>query len=74
MPVSIGRCNGSSACAQYETLGAAGDKARRRAAAADKAAKLKSPNFCVSATRLHLANIPKTVDEKALKQLLLEAV
>lgn len=51
-----------------------GDKARRRAAAADKAAKLKSPNFCVSPTRLHLANIPKSLDEKALKQLLLDAV
>ena len=51
-----------------------GDKARRRHAAAEKAAKLKSPNFCVSPTRLHLANIPKSLDDKALKQLLVTAV
>ena len=54
--------------------GVTGDKARRRHAAAEKAAKLKSPNFCVSPTRLHLANIPKSLDDKALKQLLVTAV
>ena len=51
-----------------------GDKARRKHAAAEKAAKLKSPNFCVSSTRLHLANMPKSLDDKALKQLLITAV
>lgn len=52
----------------------AGDRARRRQAAQDKAVKLRSPNFFVSRTRLSLRSLPRTVDEPALQKLLQDAV
>lgn len=52
----------------------AGDRDRRKRAAADKALKLRSPNFAVSTTRLAVRNIPPSMSEKALKQLALQAV
>lgn len=61
------------ASAAWNALSAA-DQARRKQAAQDKAAKLKSPNFFVSRTRLSLRNLPKTLDEAALKTLLVAAV
>lgn len=42
--------------------------------AAEKATKLRSPNFFVSPTRLAVHNVPKDLDEKSLKQLVLAAV
>lgn len=52
----------------------AGDRDRRKRAAADKALKLRSPNFAVSTTRLTVRNIPASMSDKALKQLALQAV
>lgn len=52
----------------------AGDRDRRKRAAADKALKLRSPNFAVSTTRLAVRNIPASMSDKALKQLALQAV
>ena len=49
-------------------------QARRRRAAAEKATKLRSPNFCVSPTRLSMRNLPFSLSEAELKQLLLAAV
>ena len=50
------------------------DREKRKRADAEKATKLRSPNFFVSPTRLCLRNLPYSMDEKALKQLLLAAV
>lgn len=52
----------------------AGDRQRRKRAAADKALKLRSPNFAVSTTRLAVRNIPASMSEQGLKQLALQAV
>lgn len=41
---------------------------------ADKALKLRSPNFAVSATRLAVRNIPASMNEAGLKQLAVQAV
>ena len=51
-----------------------GDQLKRKRAAAEKKAKLASPNYVVSATRLAVRNLPKSLDDKALKQLFLQAV
>ncbi|KAK6121458.1 hypothetical protein DH2020_044804 [Rehmannia glutinosa] len=40
----------------------------------DKMAKLRSPNFRVSRTRLIVYNVPKTMQEKNLKKLFMDAV
>lgn len=52
----------------------ANDRNRRTRAAAEKNMKLRSPNFFVSTTRLSLRNIPPSLDEKALKKLVVDAV
>jgi nucleolar protein 4 len=52
----------------------AADRTKRRRAAVELRSKLKSPNFFVSRTRLCLRNLPYTLDEKQLKQLLVAAV
>ena len=52
----------------------ANDRNRRTRAAAEKNMKLRSPNFFVSTTRLSLRNIPPSLDEKALKKLVVAAV
>lgn len=51
-----------------------GDKEKRLRASKEKALKLRSPNYFVSATRLSLRNLPYSLDEKALKALLTDAV
>jgi nucleolar protein 4 len=50
----------------WESLSPA-DQKKRQAATAAKASKLKSPNFYVSPTRLHVLNIPLAWDSKDLK-------
>ncbi|KJE97589.1 hypothetical protein CAOG_09091 [Capsaspora owczarzaki ATCC 30864] len=50
------------------------DLAKRAKAEQEKRAKLKNPNYFVSTTRLSIRNLPTTVDEKALKQLIHDAV
>ncbi|CAM6106981.1 unnamed protein product [Calypogeia fissa] len=50
------------------------DMAKRQQLEHEKATKLRSPNFHVSKTRLLVHNIPKTVPEKELKKLFIEAV
>lgn len=45
----------------------AADQRKRQAAAREKALKLKSPNFFVSRTRLHIMNIPLTWGNNELK-------
>lgn len=40
----------------------------------DKMAKLQSPNFRISRTRLIVYNIPKTMSEKDVKKLFIDAV
>ncbi|GAQ92352.1 nucleolar protein 4 [Klebsormidium nitens] len=50
------------------------DAARRQRLAAEKATKLRSPNFFVSPTRLAVHNVPKDLDEKSLKQIVITAV
>ena len=51
-----------------------GDQEKRSRASREKATKLRSPNFYVSTTRLSLRNLPYTMDEKALKTLVVAAV
>ena len=51
-----------------------GDQDKRSRASKEKATKLRSPNFYVSTTRINLRNLPFTMDEKALKTLLIAAV
>lgn len=52
----------------------ANDRNRRTRAAAEKNMKLRSPSFFVSTTRLSLRNIPPSLDEKALKKVVVAAV
>lgn len=52
----------------------AADQAKRRAAGKEKALKLRSPNFFVSPTRLHLLNVPLAWDSKQLKAVCRAAV
>ncbi|KAF8013520.1 hypothetical protein BT93_I1382 [Corymbia citriodora subsp. variegata] len=50
------------------------DVAKRKALEREKMTKLQSPNFHVSRTRLVIYNLPKSMTEKELKKLCLEAV
>ena len=50
------------------------DRTKRRRAAMELQSKLKSPNFFVSRTRLCVRNLPYSLDEKQLKELLVAAV
>jgi nucleolar protein 4 len=52
--------------ALWESLSPA-DQKKRQAASREKALKLKSPNFFVSPTRLHILNLPVSWDSKQLK-------
>lgn len=49
------------------------DLSRREEAARDKNKKLKNPLFFVSPYRLSIRNLDKSVDDKALKKLVLDA-
>lgn len=51
-----------------------GDQEKRSRASREKATKLRSPNFYISTTRLSLRNLPYTMDERALKTLVVAAV
>lgn len=50
------------------------DMAKRRRAAEEKAEKLRNPNFSLSRTRLHLRNLPASVDDRELTALCVDAV
>lgn len=50
------------------------DRAKRKRAQEDSKLKLKSPNFCISKTRLNVRNVPRAWDEKKLKALFTAAV
>ena len=50
------------------------DRTKRRRAADEMQTKLKSPNFFVSRMRLCVRNLPYSLDEKQLKELLVAAV
>ncbi|KAI3809801.1 hypothetical protein L1987_19401 [Smallanthus sonchifolius] len=50
------------------------DMSKRRSLEQKKETKLKSPNFHVSKTRLIMYNVPKSMNEKHLKKLCLDAV
>lgn len=50
-----------------------GDKLKRQTAWSDKTTKLRSPLFFVNPTRLSIRNLAKHVDEKMLKQLIVDA-
>ncbi|GJV93207.1 RNA-binding protein 28, partial [Tanacetum coccineum] len=50
------------------------DLSKRRSLEQKKATKLQSPNFHVSKTRLIMYNVPKSMNDKQLKKLCLEAV
>jgi nucleolar protein 4 len=50
------------------------DREKRARAAVESEMKLKSPNFAVSRTRLNVRNVPKSWDERKLKELFIEAV
>ena len=50
------------------------DQNKRRHAGQETKLKLKSPNFFVSLTRLHIINIPPSWDEKKLKESCRQAV
>ncbi|XP_030523178.1 RNA-binding protein 28 [Rhodamnia argentea] len=50
------------------------DVAKRKALEREKMTKLQSPNFHVARTRLVIYNLPKSMTEKELKKLCLEAV
>ncbi|EPS69034.1 hypothetical protein M569_05733, partial [Genlisea aurea] len=52
----------------------ASDMSKRKKLHEDKMAKLRSPNFRISKTRLIVYNIPKTMNEKDLKSLFINAV
>lgn len=47
---------------------------KRKRAAEEKNARLKSPNFAVSPRRLSVRSIPAGLDEKKLKALFIRAV
>jgi hypothetical protein len=51
-----------------------GDQEKRSRASREKSTKLRSPNFYISTTRLSLRNLPYTMNEKALKTLVVAAV
>lgn len=51
-----------------------GDMAKRRRVAEEMRQKLKNPNYSLSKTRLAIRNIPASVDETALKRLVIAAV
>ena len=59
--------------AAWEAMSAA-DRAKRKRAAGEARTKLNSPNFFLSRTRLCLRNLPPSMSEKALKELVLAAV
>ncbi|KAL8553143.1 hypothetical protein ACS0TY_001696 [Phlomoides rotata] len=50
------------------------DMSKRKKLYEDKMAKLQSPNFRVSRTRLIVYNVPKTMSEKDVKRLFIDAV
>lgn len=50
------------------------DMQKRQQAAAEKAEKLRNPNYHVSATRLFFRNLPPSLDEKRLAKLCADAV
>lgn len=50
------------------------DMEKRQQAAAEKAEKLRNPNYHVSATRLFFRNLPASADEKRLRKLCAGAV
>ncbi|XP_071697107.1 uncharacterized protein [Rutidosis leptorrhynchoides] len=50
------------------------DMSKRRSLEQKKATKLQSPNFHVSRTRLIMYNVPKSMNDKQLKKLCLDAV
>ncbi|KAL3843426.1 hypothetical protein ACJIZ3_000829 [Penstemon smallii] len=50
------------------------DMSKRKKLQEDKTVKLRSPNFRVSRTRLIVYNVPKTMPEKKLKQIFMDAV
>ncbi|KAI3977932.1 hypothetical protein MKX01_034932 [Papaver californicum] len=50
------------------------DMSKRQALEKKKKAKLQSPNFHVSRTRLIVYNLPKTMSEKQLKKIFIDAV
>ena len=50
------------------------DKAKRKRGVEDARTKLRSPNFCISKTRLNVRNVPRSWDEKKLKALFIAAV
>ncbi|GFY94408.1 RNA-binding (RRM/RBD/RNP motifs) family protein [Actinidia rufa] len=52
----------------------AGDMSKRQTLDRKKMVKLQSPNFHVSRTRLIMYNLPKSMTEKELKQLCIDAV
>ncbi|KAK9942660.1 hypothetical protein M0R45_008313 [Rubus argutus] len=52
----------------------ANDMSKRRMLESSKAMKLKSPNFHVSKTRIVIYNLPKSMTEKQLKNLCMDAV
>ncbi|PIN14032.1 Nucleolar protein fibrillarin NOP77 (RRM superfamily) [Handroanthus impetiginosus] len=52
----------------------ASDMSKRKKLHEDKMAKLHSPNFRVSRTRLIVYNVPKSMKEKDLRQLFIDAV
>jgi nucleolar protein 4 len=52
----------------------AADMEKRTRAAEEKMSKLQNPNFSVSSTRLHVRNVPTTMDEKTLRSLFVNAV
>jgi nucleolar protein 4 len=57
----------------WEAMSSA-DRQLRQRCADEKGTKLKNPNFFVSTTRLRVRNIPATMDQKAIKQMFLDAV
>ncbi|KAL0376170.1 UNVERIFIED_CONTAM: RNA-binding protein 28 [Sesamum calycinum] len=52
----------------------AGDMSKRKKLHEDKMAKLRSPNFRISRTRLIVYNVPKTMKENNLRRLFMDAV
>ncbi|KAL0348431.1 UNVERIFIED_CONTAM: RNA-binding protein 28 [Sesamum angustifolium] len=52
----------------------AGDMSKRKKLHEDKMAKLRSPNFRISRTRLIVYNVPKTMKENNLRRIFMDAV
>jgi len=59
--------------AAWEALSAS-DKAKRKRGVEEARTKLRSPNFCVSKTRLNVRNVPRSWDEKKIKAMFIAAV